>query len=94
MMWNTRFHRAKHSLGKAYNTSMNLVSMAVRAHTLLSKGYNVIQDRLEPEVQQQVGGALQTYSRRSKQLATVDTNARNVAGALKEAIFVDPEYLS
>ena len=38
--------------------------MADRAHTLLSKGYNVIQDRLEPEVREQVGGALQTYSTR------------------------------
>ena len=65
--------------------------MADRAHTLLSKGYNVIQDRLEPEVQQQVGGVLQTYSRHRKQLAAVDTNTRRVAGALKEAY---PVYLS
>ena len=70
---------------------MKWVSMADRAHTLLSKGYNAVQDRLEPEIQEKVGGALQTYSKRRKQLAAVDTNTRRVAGALKEAY---PEYLS
>ena len=91
MKWNTRFHKVKHSLGNAYNTSMKWVSMADRAHTLLSKGYNAVQDRLEPEIQEKVGGALQTYSKRRKQLAAVDTSTRRVAGALKEAY---PEYLS
>ena len=65
--------------------------MADRAHTLLSKGYNVIQDRLEPEVREQVGGALQTYSTRRKQLSAVDSNTRKVAGALRESF---PEYLT
>ena len=84
MKWTARFHRAKHSLGNAYNTSMKWVSMADRTHTLLSKGYTVIQNRLEPEVRDQIGGALQTYARRSKQLATVDTNLRRVGDALQE----------
>ena len=84
MKWTARFHRAKHSLGNAYNTSMKWVSMADRTHTLLSKGYTVIQNRLEPEVRDQIGGALQTYARRSKQLATVDTNLRRVGNALQE----------
>ena len=90
MKWNTRFRKVKHSLGNAYNTSMKWVSIADRAHTLLSKGYSVIQDRLEPEIQDKVGGALQTYSKCRKQLAAVDTNTRRVAGAIKEAY---PEYL-
>ena len=87
----TRFHKVKHSLGNAYNTSMKWLSVADRAHGLLSKGYNVIQDRLEPEVREQVGGALQTYSTRRKQLAAVDSNTRKVAGALRESF---PEYLA
>ena len=91
MKWNTRFHRAKHSFGNIYNTSMKWVNMADRTHTLLSKGYNVIQDRLEPEVREKVGGALQTYAKRSKQLATVDTNLRRVGNALQETY---PEYLT
>ena len=85
MKWNTRFHKVKHSLGNAYNTSMKWLSVADRAHGLLSKGYNVIQDRLEPEVRARVGGALQTYSKRRKQLTAVDTNVKNVVNALKEA---------
>ena len=91
MKWTARFHRAKHSLGSAYNTSMKWVSMADRTHTLLSKGYTVIQNRLEPEVRDQIGGALQTYARRSKQLAAVDTNLRRVGNALQETY---PEYLT
>ena len=70
---------------------MKWVNMADRTHTLLSKGYNVIQDRLEPEVREKVGEALQTYAKRSKQLATVDTNLRRVGNALQETY---PEYLT
>ena len=71
---------------------MKWVSMADRAHTLslLSKGYNAVQDRLEPEVQQRVGGALQTYSKRRKQLAAVDTGLRRVGDAVRETY---PEYI-
>ena len=70
---------------------MKWVPMAVRPHTPLGKGYNVIQDKLEPEVRDQMGGALHTYSRRKKQLATVDTNTQNIASALKEAY---PGYIT
>ena len=52
---------------------MNIVYMADRAHTHLSKLYNDIQDKLEPEVQQQIGGVLQAYSKPLKQLAAVDS---------------------
>ena len=90
MKWQPRFHKVKHSLGSAYNTSMKWVSMADRAHSLLSKGYNVVQDKLEPEVQQQVGGALHTYSKRRKQLAAVDSGLRRVGDAVRETY---PEYL-
>ena len=70
---------------------MKWVSLADRAHSLLSKGYNVIEDKLEPEVQQQVGGALQTYSKRRKQLTAVDSGLRRVGDAVRETY---PEYLS
>ena len=74
----TRFHKVKHSLGKAYDTSMKWVSVADRGHKLLSKGYSAVGDRLEPEVQDNVGGALYTYVKRRKHLANVDTNLRRV----------------
>ena len=63
---------------------MKWLSLADRAHGLLSKGYNVVSDRLEPEVRDQVGGALQTYSRRRQQLANVDSNLKKVGNALRE----------
>ena len=56
MKWSTRFSKVKHKLGDAYSTSMKWVSVADRAHALLSKGYGAVQDRLEPEVQEKAGG--------------------------------------
>ena len=91
MVWSTRFTKVKHRLGDAYSTSMKWLSVADRAHALLSKGYGAVQDRLEPEVQEKVGGALNTYTKRRRQVAALDTNIRRVGNAVKEA---HPEYLS
>ena len=90
MKWGTRFTKVKTKLGDAYNTSMKWVSVADRTHALLSKGYGAVQDRLEPEVQEKVGGALNTYAKRRKQVAALDTNLRRVGNAVKEAY---PEYI-
>ena len=70
---------------------MKLLSVADRAHALLSKDYGAVQDRLEPEVQEKVGGALNTYTKRRKQVAALDTNLRRVGNAVQEAY---PEHLS
>ena len=94
MKWSTRFSKVKHKLGDAYSTSMNWVSVADRAHALLSKGYGAVQDRLEPEVQEKVGGALDTYSKRRRQVGILDTNLRRVGTAVKEAYPSYAEYLS
>ena len=91
MKWGARFTKVKHRLGDAYSTSMKWVSVADRAHALLSKGYGAVQDRLEPEVQEKVGGALDTYTKRRRQVAALDTNIRRVGTAVQEAY---PEYLS
>ena len=90
MKWGARFTKVKTKLGDAYNTSMKWVSVADRAHALLSKGYGTVQDRLEREVQEKVGGALNTYAKRRKQVAVLDTNLRRVGNAVKEAY---PEYI-
>ena len=91
MHWRTRLSKVKHSLGDAWNTSMKLLSITDRAHALLSKGYNVVQDRLEPEVRQTVGSALQTYGRRSRQINALDANTREIGRQVKEQF---PEYLA
>ena len=69
---------------------MKWFSVAARAHTLLSKGFNAVEDRLEPEARQSVGGALYTYGKRRRQLADVDQNAREIGANLQRVL---PEYL-
>ena len=90
MHWRTRFSKVKHSLGDAWNTSMKVLSVVDRAHALVSKGYNAVQDRLEPEVRQTVGSALQTYGRRSRQINNLDSNVREISRQVREQF---PEYL-
>ena len=90
MKWRTGFARAKRSLGRACETSKKLLSVTDRVHGLLSQGYNVVQDQLEPELRRSVGGALQTYARRRQTLANVDTNLREIGANVQRAF---PEYL-
>ena len=90
MKWRTGFARAKRSLGRAYETSKKILSVTDRVHGLLSQGYNVVQDQLEPELRRSVGGALQTYARRRQTLANVDTNLREIGANVQRAF---PEYL-
>ena len=85
MHWRTRLTKTKHSLGNAWNTSMKVLSAADRAHALVSKGFNVVQDRLEPEVRQAVGSALQTYGRRSRQINNLDSNVREIGRQVRES---------
>ena len=82
--------KAKHSLGNAWNTSMKVLSIVDRAHALAMKGYNVVQDRLEPDTRQAVGTALQTYARQSRRVKNVDANLRETGRQVREAF---PEYL-
>ena len=91
MKWRTGFARAKRSLGRAYETSKKILSVTDRVHGLLSQGYNVVQDQLEPELRRSVGGALQTYARRRQTLANVDTNLREIGANVQRAF---PEYLA
>ena len=88
--WSTRFQKVKHSLGQAYNTSQKILSVADRAHSLIARGYNVVQDQLEPEVRQSVGGALNNYARRRRQVENVDRNLREIGSNVQRAF---PEYL-
>ena len=91
MKWRTSLTKLKHSLGRAYDVSQKVLSVTDRAHALLARGYNVVQDRLEPEARQALGDALHTYSRRRRQIANVDANLRETGGNLRAAF---PEYLT
>ena len=91
MKWRTGFAKVKHSLHQAYNVSQKVLSVTDRAHALLARGYNVVQDRLEPEARQSLGGALNSYARRRRQVANVDTNLREIGANLRQTF---PEYLT
>ena len=82
--------KVKHSLGEAYNTSMKVLSVADRAHALLSKGFNVIGNRLEPEVSSKFADALDTFGRHSRQIRNLDANIREIGNQVKQTF---PEYL-
>ena len=85
MKWRTAAQKVKHSLGRAYETSQKVLSVTDRAHALLAKGYNVVQDRLEPDVWQSVGGALNAYAQRRGQIANVDSNLREIGATLRQS---------
>ena len=86
MKWRTHFAKTKNLLGRAYETSQKILSVTDRAHALAAKGFNIVQDRLEPELRQTVGGALQTYTRRRQTLANVDANLREIGGNLPPSL--------
>ena len=90
MKWSTRFGKVNRSLGRAYETSKKILSVTDRVHGLLSQGYNVVQEQLEPELRRSVGTALQTHARRRQTLANVDTNLREIGANVQRAF---PEYL-
>ena len=89
MHWRTRFSKVKHSLGAARNQSMKVLSVADRAHALLSKGFNHLGDRLEPEVREKFDGSLQSYGRRSRQINNLDTNVKEIDRQVRETF---PEF--
>ena len=82
--------KLKQSLGKAYNTSRKVLSIADRAHAIFSQNFNTVQDRFDPEMRQTIGTALQTYSRHSRRLNTIDASVQNLRRQVQESF---PEYL-
>ena len=60
MHWRTKFSQVKRSLGKAYNTSRRVLSIADRAHAFFSQIFNMVQDRFDPQVRETL---IQLYER-------------------------------
>ena len=84
MHWRTRLSKAKQSLGKAYNTSRKILSIADRAHAIFSQNFDKVQDRFDPEVRQTVNSALQTYGRQSKRLNDIDASIQNLGNQVQQ----------
>ena len=90
MHWRTRLSKAKQSLGKAYNTSRKILSIADRAHAMFSQNFNQVQDRFDPEVRQSINSALQTYGRQSRRLNAIDAIIHHIGQAIQQTF---PEHL-
>ena len=90
MHWRTKLSKAKQSLGKAYNTSRKILSIADRAHAMFSQNFNRVQDRFDPEVRQSINSALQTYGRQSRRLNAIDASIRNLGDQVQQTF---PGYL-
>ena len=89
MDWKPGFAKVKRRLGRVCRGIQKVLSVADRAHALLSKGFNTVEDRLEPEARQAVGSALYTYGKRRRQLANIDQNVREISANVARAF---PEY--
>ena len=90
MHWRTKLSKAKQSLGKAYNTSRKILSIADRAHAIFSQNFDKVQDRLDPEVRQTVNSALQTYGRQSRRLNAIGASLQNLGQQVEQTF---PGYL-
>ena len=90
MHWRTKLSKAKQSLGKAYNTSRKILSIADRAHAIFSQIFDKAQDRFDPEVRQSVNSALQTYGRQSRRLNAIDASIQNLGNQVQQTF---PGYL-
>ena len=90
MHWRTKISKVKQSLGKAYNTSRKILSIADRAHAVFSQNFNMVQDRFDPEVRETVGSALQTYGRHSRRLNAIDASLQNLGQQVEQTF---PGYL-
>ena len=86
----TKLSNAKRSLGKAYNTSRKILSIADRAHAIFSQNFDKVQDRFDPEVRQTVNSALQTYGRQSRRLNAIDASIQNLCNQVQQTF---PGYL-
>ena len=90
MHWRTKFSQVKRSLGKVYNTSRKVLSIADRAHSIFSQNFNMVQDRFDPEVRESIDSALRTYGRQSRRLNAIDASLQNLAGQVEQTF---PGYL-
>ena len=90
MHWRTKFSQVKRSLGKVYNTSRKVLSIADWAHSIFSQNFNMVQDRFDPEVRESIDSALRTYGRQSRRLNAIDASVQNFAGQVEQTF---PGYL-
>ena len=81
------YKRAKHLAGATWSNAKWGFEQADRVATLTGKGLLALGDRLDPEVSQTAGRALQRYGQTSRRFHTVDHNLERVGEAIRDVGF-------
>ena len=84
---NHAYKRAKHLAGTTWSNAKWGFKQADRVATLSGRGLLALGDRLDPEVRQTAGRALQRYGETSRLFHTLDQNLERVGEAIKDVGF-------
>ena len=79
--------RAKHLAGATWSKAKWGFEQADRVATLTGKGLLALGDRLDPDVSQTAGRALQRYGETSRRFHTLDHNLARVGEAIRDVGF-------
>ena len=78
------YNRTKHFAGAAWGNAKWGFKQADRVATLTGRGLLALGDRLDPDVRQNAGRALQRYGETSRRFHTLDHNLARVGEAIKD----------
>ena len=81
------FKRAKHVTGATWSNAKWGFEQADRVATLTGRGLLALGDRVDPEVRQTAGRALQRYGETSRRFHTLDHNLKRVGEAIQDVGF-------
>ena len=81
------YKRATHIAGSTWSKARWGLEQADRVATLTGKGLIALGDRLDPDVRENAGRALQRYGQTSRRFHTLDHNLGRVGEAIQEAGF-------
>ena len=84
---NHAYKRAKHLAGTTWSNAKWGFKQADRVATLAGRGLLALGDRLDPDVRENAGRALQRYGQTSRHFHTLDHNLSRVGEAIKDVGF-------
>ena len=84
---NHAYKRAKHLAGTTWSNAKWGFKQADRVATLAGQGLVALGDRLDPDLRENAGRALQRYGQTSRRFHTLDHNLGRVGEAIHEAGF-------
>ena len=79
--------RTKAFAGRAWHNSQKVLSNTDKVAALATRGLLALGDRLDPDVRQQAGRALQTYAAGRQRMQSLTDNVQRVGRTVNEASF-------